>query len=906
MIDAMKTFGLTAVQVAKKGDMMTYMARNSTIGLEDFATMVGYTDQEMVAAGLSIEDMAAMMMYMSDSGIAPGKVMLREWQAAVTKSKKENIAMTEALGMTNEELVKYRGNLENSEGAMQLYADAANEQFTIMDKLKQKWSELTLKMSGFLEPLEPILAGMTALGPLMLGLAMIGIPRIIGAIVALKGALFALAPYAAIAGVIAGFVALALGFGKSKHTTEEYSYSLEIAKTKLSELEETGQDTGETADDLRERIIRLTDAMREHGATLEDVKATHEEFQDMLEERVKLLEKVERQEHLLAESLEFSGQRETGWTRMRRDMLFELRTEYENLDKPIKDYIMSTEHLSEIYESLPDDLKEFADALPGIEELEKTAKLNEEFEAFIESVEKVVEEAGEVAEAFEFAQTEAGELGLTIDDLKKYMVAAGRENELLALSFEDWLELEGDVNRFADRFQLNLEDIARASGRTTEDMIQDARGLNRQIQDLLRDRHRAEIEAIDDRIAAERIAHQGRMDALRDEYDAAIKAVDAQLSYVLRGYQSQIDAIDRQMQEIEDARRQEQVAERKMELETSIAEEEDADRRADLEDRLDELILESGNELWRKERELAYETQIAEEKDADVRKALEKKLADFLIEVQRERTIEQLEDEKTAIRERMSLAEEEARESKKRIDEDYEYWKLIEEQKFEDFLTQRQKERDELDRILQEALDRYDADLLAFQEMLGEELASLETFVAAYNALVASIKDHIATITTEHVDVYRKEWVVVPGPAPPIPPAPYAPDYVPPEEAPPSEEEAREAAIAYGAQEFERWTGKEISPEEYERALARAKWEHFLGITPGLQYGGIAMRPLIAQIGEQAPRVPEAVIPLDRLEKMMGAKGKVNIYVELDGRVIAQAIGQPLVDEIRLRTGIHM
>ncbi|KKM05606.1 hypothetical protein LCGC14_1752370 [marine sediment metagenome] len=34
--------------------------------------------------------------------------------------------------------------------------------------------------------------------------------------------------------------------------------------------------------------------------------------------------------------------------------------------------------------------------------------------------------------------------------------------------------------------------------------------------------------------------------------------------------------------------------------------------------------------------------------------------------------------------------------------------------------------------------------------------------------------------------------------------------------------------------------------------------------------------------------------------------GKVNIYVELDGRVIAQAIGQPLVDEIRLRTGVRI
>ncbi len=73
----------------------------------------------------------------------------------------------------------------------------------------------------------------------------------------------------------------------------------------------------------------------------------------------------------------------------------------------------------------------------------------------------------------------------------------------------------------------------------------------------------------------------------------------------------------------------------------------------------------------------------------------------------------------------------------------------------------------------------------------------------------------------------------------------------------------------------------------------------------GFEQGGIAMRPMLARIGEQAPRIPEAVIPLDKLEGMMGGK-TVSIFVELDGRVIAQAIGQPLVDEIRLRIGAHI
>jgi len=69
-----------------------------------------------------------------------------------------------------------------------------------------------------------------------------------------------------------------------------------------------------------------------------------------------------------------------------------------------------------------------------------------------------------------------------------------------------------------------------------------------------------------------------------------------------------------------------------------------------------------------------------------------------------------------------------------------------------------------------------------------------------------------------------------------------------------------------------------------------------------LQHGGIAMRPITARIAEKAP---EAVIPLDRLSELLGSKA-VNIYVELDGRLIGSAVGQPLVDLIRVKTGVRI
>ena len=68
------------------------------------------------------------------------------------------------------------------------------------------------------------------------------------------------------------------------------------------------------------------------------------------------------------------------------------------------------------------------------------------------------------------------------------------------------------------------------------------------------------------------------------------------------------------------------------------------------------------------------------------------------------------------------------------------------------------------------------------------------------------------------------------------------------------------------------------------------------------QRGGIAMRPILASV---ATKEPEAVIPLSKLGDILGGRS-VNIFVELDGRTLAKAVGQPLVDEIRLKAGMRI
>jgi len=207
MIPAMKTFGLTGEEIAGKIDTLAFLALKTTMTLDDFNTMVGYTTPELVAMGLTVDDLAAALIYMERQGYAPGRVMTQEFMRATTLAAAEQIPLTEALGMTTEALQSIQLELENTTGMAQTYADVANEQYGIVDKLASKWEDLVLVMGTMLTPLEPIFALMTALGPLMLAMSMTSLP---GLIANLKASATALIGWAVAAGkAVAAAVVLA-------------------------------------------------------------------------------------------------------------------------------------------------------------------------------------------------------------------------------------------------------------------------------------------------------------------------------------------------------------------------------------------------------------------------------------------------------------------------------------------------------------------------------------------------------------------------------------------------------------------------------------------------------------------------------------------------------------------------
>ncbi len=167
LIPAFKNLGVEIPTTAEELDKFTWLTKNTTVNLTDFASAIDYVAAYGSDLNLTIDDMVAIMAALEAKGIT-GSAVTRVFRTAVSQAASGATDLNTALGLTGQEVDTYKDKLSEANGITQEYADQLNTQYGFMDKLKQKWQEFTLVAGSFLEPLEPILAAMTALGPALI------------------------------------------------------------------------------------------------------------------------------------------------------------------------------------------------------------------------------------------------------------------------------------------------------------------------------------------------------------------------------------------------------------------------------------------------------------------------------------------------------------------------------------------------------------------------------------------------------------------------------------------------------------------------------------------------------------------------------------------------------------------
>lgn len=167
LLPAFKLFGEDLPTTAKELDRFTFLTKTTTVDLQDFGTMLTRMAPEMDTLGLSMDDAVLTLAALSEKGIE-GSAATLALRTAITEAAREGKSLNEVMGISQEEINALAVEMEGATGATQAYADIANTQFGIMDKVKQRFSELTLQAGSFLTPMEPMLAGMTAMGPALI------------------------------------------------------------------------------------------------------------------------------------------------------------------------------------------------------------------------------------------------------------------------------------------------------------------------------------------------------------------------------------------------------------------------------------------------------------------------------------------------------------------------------------------------------------------------------------------------------------------------------------------------------------------------------------------------------------------------------------------------------------------
>jgi len=184
MIPALNAFNIPLTDAGKHTDSLTYMMKNSTLGLEDFSAAMKRMAPNIQASGMSMDQVITVLMTLESKGIK-GRAALTLLNAGFTAMEKatadgtdKTAAFNTALGITTEELAKNEVNSAKLTGTTKKYADVANAGIGTTTALQVEIEKLTLAAGTTLEPFNSLGVALAAAGPLMMALTQL--PAMIG------------------------------------------------------------------------------------------------------------------------------------------------------------------------------------------------------------------------------------------------------------------------------------------------------------------------------------------------------------------------------------------------------------------------------------------------------------------------------------------------------------------------------------------------------------------------------------------------------------------------------------------------------------------------------------------------------------------------------------------------------
>lgn len=164
---AMAAFDIPLTQINEHLDTFTFLEKKTSVGVQEFGQYMSRVAPDIKAANLSMEDVAVALASIESSGIR-GRPAITLMTQALTDAKGSGDAFWQAIGVSQGVIDQQRASLEATAGMTERLSAANEKNLGWYDTLKSKLDVAKVAMGDYLQPLDDVGQGLTALGPAIL------------------------------------------------------------------------------------------------------------------------------------------------------------------------------------------------------------------------------------------------------------------------------------------------------------------------------------------------------------------------------------------------------------------------------------------------------------------------------------------------------------------------------------------------------------------------------------------------------------------------------------------------------------------------------------------------------------------------------------------------------------------
>lgn len=164
---ALRTVGIEVGNETEALNAFGYITQETTLNVADFLSFLGKAGPDLREMGMSVDDAAAMIGYLSKEFGYSGKVAKTEFSQAVLKANGDMGVLFQTLGVSPQKFGQYKTAVSDCNTVISDYRDINNDTYTTMQKMQHAAGELTYQFGGMIQSLSGFAPALVGIGPVM-------------------------------------------------------------------------------------------------------------------------------------------------------------------------------------------------------------------------------------------------------------------------------------------------------------------------------------------------------------------------------------------------------------------------------------------------------------------------------------------------------------------------------------------------------------------------------------------------------------------------------------------------------------------------------------------------------------------------------------------------------------------